>query len=99
MICDDLGELGLYELGAGGLVAEAFEHVSSFFQLPFHDEVARRFREPEETARENQGPEELEGHRDTVGAGVGSVLGGIVDAGGQEEANGNGKLVTCTLLD
>jgi hypothetical protein len=41
----------------------------------------------------------LEGHRDTVGAGVGSVLGGIVDAGGQEEANGNGKLVTCTLLD
>jgi hypothetical protein len=99
VICDDFRELGLNEFGASVLVPKALEDAGGLVELPFHDEVTWGFREPEETSGEDQGPKELKSHGDTVRSCVHSVLGGVVDAGCQEEADGDGKLVAWKLLD
>jgi len=57
------------------------------------NEVSWRFWEQEESSCEDDGWDELDGNRDAVRAGIQSVLGGVVDAGGGHESNGDGKLV------
>jgi hypothetical protein len=58
------------------------------------DEVSGGFWEEEESSCEDDGWDELDGDRDAVRAGIQSVLGGIVDAGGNHKTQGDGELIT-----
>ncbi len=57
------------------------------------DKVSGGFREQEESGCEDDGGDELDGDRDAVRAGIQSVLGGVVDAGGNHETQGDGELI------
>jgi hypothetical protein len=57
------------------------------------DEVARGFGEDEHAADEDDGPGELHGDGDAVGARVVALVGCVVDDGGEEEADSDGELV------
>ena len=90
----DLIELLLDEFRVLGLVTDAGEGGTSLVLLALADEVTRRLGEQEQTSSEDQSPEQLETDGNTVGAGIGAVLGSVVDARSQHETDGDAELVT-----
>jgi hypothetical protein len=86
-----------FVLDVGGVHRLATESGESFgraVELVLLDPVTRRLREQEETNAKNQSPQELDGNGNAVGASVEAVLGSIVDAGGEQDTDGDGELVT-----
>ena len=62
-------------------------------ELALLDEVAGRFGEEEQTRRQDDGPEELHGDGNAVRPRIIAVLSGVHHAVGEENANGDAKLV------
>jgi hypothetical protein len=93
MVGLDLGELG----DDGGVVhfhtTETSEGLSGFFVAVLLDQEARGFGEDQHADNEDDSPGELDGDGDTVATGVVTVLGGVVDDGGEEETDCDGELV------
>lgn len=57
------------------------------------DKVPRSLREKPHTTRQDDGPEELDGKRNTVRAGVVAVVGTLVNTSGQKQTDGDRQLV------
>ncbi len=89
----DLGQLELDVLGLLGLAAHAGEHGGGLFELTVDDEEAGRLGEDEETGGQDDGGDQLDGDGDPVRAAVEAVLGGVVDARGDHQPDGDGELV------
>lgn len=89
----DLVELVLDKLGVLGLVTDAGEHLAGAVLAALADEETGRLGKQEQTGTENQSPQHLDADRDAVGAGVGTFLGGVVNARGQHQTDGNAELV------
>ena len=94
VVGDNFSEFGLNKLRASRLVTKSFKNSGSLVQLALHDKVSRGLRQPKQSSSEDQGPEELNCHRDSVGATVCSILGTVVNARGEEKADGNCKLIS-----
>ena len=94
MVGDNFGQFRLHELRIARLATQTTEHVGSTINLASLDEVAGRFREEEETDGQDEGPKHLQRDRDPVGTAVSVVLRAVVNARGEEDANGDAKLVT-----
>lgn len=83
----DNGRVSLVETPHAG------ERRGGLFHLAGADEEARGLGQEDHADEEDEGPGELDGDGDAVGAGVGAVGGGVVDDGGEEEADCDGELV------
>ena len=94
MVGDDLSELILNVLGIGRLATDASERIGGLVELALLDVETRRFGEESKTSGEDDGPEELDGDRDTVGASVTAVLGGVDNAVGKQDTDGDAELVS-----
>ena len=90
----NLGELRLHEFRVARLAPQTAEHVGSAVDLASLDEVTGRFGQKEETDGEDDGPEHLQPDRDPIRGGRGVVLGAIIDARGEEQADGDAKLIS-----
>jgi hypothetical protein len=94
VVGDNLSKFLLDVLGVLGLAADTGQDGSGLLELSLDDEVSWGFWEDEESSREDDGRDELDGDRDTIGARIQSVLGGVVDAGSNHEPNGDGELIS-----
>jgi hypothetical protein len=73
--------------------AESGERLGGPLWLAALDVHARSLGQEKHTEEDDQGPEELDGDGDAVAASVIAVLGGVVDNGGKQKTDGNGKLI------
>ncbi|KAG7698243.1 hypothetical protein KL915_001960 [Ogataea haglerorum] len=89
----DLGELLLDVVGVHRLASESGEHLGGPVELAPEDKVSWRFWEQEQSNSEDDGPEQLQRNRDSVGARVVSVLSAVVDTGRDEQSDGDEELV------
>ena len=64
-----------------------------FLEVALLDEITRGLGKEEETRCENDSPEHLDGNRDTVGASIFSILGAIIDARSEQNAECDAELV------
>jgi hypothetical protein len=94
VVGNDLGQLILDVLGVNRLSTDNGESFGGLVELALLDEITRRFREKSKTCGENDSPEELNSDRDTVRAGIATVLSGIGDASRKQDTDGDAELVT-----
>lgn len=90
---DDLSKLDLDILGRLGLATEAGEGSGGRGNVATLDEVARRIGQEEETAGENDSPDELDGDGNAVCASVWTALGTVDHTGSKHDTNGDAELV------
>lgn len=57
------------------------------------DKIARRLRQNQHAHNEDDGPRELDGHRDAVAASIVAILGSIEDNCRNEETDSDGPLI------
>lgn len=76
-----------------GQAADLAEGTGGLFVALATDEVAGRLGKHEHSTDKDQGPGKLDGNGNAVGAGVLALVGGVVDDGGEQEADGDGELV------
>ncbi|KAG7847878.1 hypothetical protein KL941_002057 [Ogataea angusta] len=89
----DLGEFLLDVVGVDRLASESGEHLGGLVELALEDVVSRGFWEQEQSTSEDDGPDQLQSNRNSVGARVVSVLGAVVDAGREQQSDGDEELV------
>lgn len=89
----DLVQLVLDELGLLGLVTDTGQDLAGLVLLALADEETGGLGEQEQAGTQDQGPQHLDGDGDAVGARVLAVLGGVVNARGQEQTDGDAELV------
>jgi hypothetical protein len=89
----DLGELVQHGRVVSREAAEFAQGDTGLVHEAALDEVAGRFWEEEHAYDEDDGPCELHCDGDAVGACVLALVGGVIDDGGEEEADGDGELV------
>lgn len=77
VVGDDLGELVLHKVGVGRLLAQAHEGLRSRLEVSTLDKVPGRFREEEKSDGEDDAPQKLDTHGDTVRTRIVPVLGGV----------------------
>jgi len=94
VVGNDLSKFILDVLRVKGLATDTAKSVSSLVKLALLDPVTGGLREERKTDGENDGPEELDGDGDTVRASIATVLGGVYNAVGDEDTNGNTELVS-----
>ena len=94
VVGDNLRQFGADELRIAGLVTDTAKSLGGTGQIALLDEVTRRLGQEKETGTKDESPGDLDTDGDAVGAGVGAVLGGVVDAGSQHQTNGDAELVT-----
>jgi len=94
VVGDDFGQFLLDVLRSFWLTTELGQDVDCLVEVSLLDKVTRRLGEQEETGSKNDSPQHLEGHWDTVGAGIESVLGAIVDARSEQDTDCNAELVS-----
>lgn len=94
LVGDDLSKLGLDVLGVGGLSTKTAEGKTSLLNGTTLDEETRGVGEEEETDGEDDTPGELDTNGNAVSAAAWVVLGSVVDAGSDQDTEGNGELVT-----
>ncbi|KFZ18290.1 hypothetical protein V502_04170 [Pseudogymnoascus sp. VKM F-4520 (FW-2644)] len=87
-------ELVLDVVGVNWLATNGCEGLGGALELALLDEETGRLGQEEETSREDDGPQELHGDGDTVGSGIIAALGGVDDAVGEEDTDGDAELVT-----
>lgn len=93
VVCLDLGEFS----DDGGVVhvhaTETSESLGSLFVAVLLDQETGGFGKNEHADDEDDSPSELDGDGDSVAASVITVLGSVVDDGGEEETDCDGELV------
>lgn len=94
VVGNDFSKFVLDEFGLDGLATDARQSNSGLFESTLLDVETRGFGEEKQTASEDDGPQELDGNRDTVGTAVVTVLCGIHDAVGKQDTNGDAELVS-----
>ena len=94
VVGDDLGELVLDVVGVNWLATDGGKGLGGLLELALLDEETGGLWQEEETGREDDGPQELDGDGDTVGSGIIALLGGVDDAVGKQDTNGDAELVT-----
>lgn len=94
LVGDNLSELALDVDGVLGLTTDASEGVDSAGNVTLLDEVARGVGEEHETTSEDEGPGELNGNGNAVSTSVITALGGVNDARGEQNTDGDAELVT-----
>lgn len=94
VVGNDFGQLILNVGRVDRLVASTGEGNSGLVKITPSNEETRRFGQEEQATSQNERPKHLEADGDAVGAAVFSVLGSIVDAGRQEEADADAELVS-----
>ena len=95
VVGNDLSQFLLNVLRLLGLSTDTRQDSGSFIKLSLDDEISGGLWEDEETSSKDDSRDQLDGNRDSVGAAVEAILGGVVDAGCDHQAEGDGKLVTC----
>ena len=95
VIGNNLRKLVLDVLGLDWLPTDFGQSLGGRFELASLDIVSRGLGKEEETGGQNDGPEELDGDRDSVRAGVIAVLSCINDAVGQQDTDGDAELIPC----
>lgn len=94
LIGNNLSQLGLDELGVGGLATNAAERRSSSVDSASLDKVSRRVGKEHKTTAKDNSPDELKTDGDAVG-GLGlELLGAVDDTGGEEETDGDAELIS-----
>ena len=93
MVGNDLRQFVLDVVRIQWLASHGCQCERGFLELALFDEESRGFRQDEQASGENDGPEELHGDGDAVGAGVVAVLGRVDDAVGHEDPDGDAELV------
>lgn len=94
VVGDNLGELVGDEVRVDGLVSDLGEAKSGLLVVTLLDPVSGRLGEEEETEEEDESGHELDADGDSVRARVASALGGVGDARGDEETDGDHELVS-----
>jgi hypothetical protein len=94
VVGNDLSKLVLDVLGVKRLTTDATKGRSSLVELALLDPVTGRFGEKSKTDSEDDSPKELNSDGDTVRSSVAAFLGGVDNAVGEEDTNGNAELVT-----
>ena len=94
VVGDDLSELVLDVVGVNILATNGGEGLGSVFEPALLDVETGRLGQEEEASREDDGPQELHGDGDTVRSSVITVLGGVDNAVGEENTDGDAELVT-----
>ena len=93
MVGHNLRQLRLHELRVPRLPAQPAQHLRRTLELPALDKVPRGLRQEEQPRAQDEGPQHLQRDGDAVGAAVGVVLGAVVDAGGEQQADRDAELV------
>jgi hypothetical protein len=93
LVGNNLGKLGLDVLAVGGLTTESGERGAGLFDATALDEVSRGVGKACNTDSKDNTPGELDADGNAVLAAVTTVLDSVVDAGGDEETESDGKLV------
>lgn len=93
LVGNNLRKLGLDVLAVGGLATQSGEGVASLLDLATLDEVSGGVGKEHQTATKDETPGKLNGNGDAVLASVATVSDCVVDAGGDEETQSDGKLV------
>ena len=93
MVGVDLAEFLDERRMVDGEASEARERPGRGLVAAHLDVVARRFRQDEHARDQDDGPRELDGDGNAVRAGIVTVLGAVVDDGGEEEPHRDGELV------
>jgi len=94
MVGNDLSKFILDIFGVEGLATNTAKSGGSLVELSLLDPVTRGLWQKSETNSEDNSPQELDGDWDPVGSGIATVLGGVDDAVGEQDTNGNAELVS-----
>ena len=94
VVGNDLSKLLLDVLRLCRLTTNARQDSCGLVKSSLDDKVSWRFWEQEETSGKDDSWDQLDGNRNSVGATIKAVLGGVVDAGCDHQADGDGELVT-----
>lgn len=94
VVGNDLSKLVLDVLRVDGLATDTAESGGSLVELSLLDVETRGLGEESKTGGEDDGPQELDGDRDTVRSSIAAVLGGVDDAVGEQNTDGDAELVT-----
>lgn len=94
MISDDFGQLMLDIVRVGGVTSDPAECDGGRVDPSLLDIPSRRFGKKKESDTKNQSPQELDGHRNSVGAGVHSILGRVDDTIGDQDTDGDTELIS-----
>lgn len=79
VVGNDFSKLSLNKLGSSRLITKTLKDTSGVFELSLLDVVTWGLWEPEQSTGQDQGPEKLKGHWDTVRTRIQSVLGSVID--------------------
>ena len=93
LVGNNLRELSLDVLAVLGLTTQSGERGASLLDATALDEVSRGVGKACDTDREDDTPGELDANGNAVLAAVTTVLDSVVDAGSDEETEGDGELV------
>lgn len=93
MIGNNLSKFILDIVGVDGLAANGRERLGRILKSTLLHKVARRFGENEKPTTKDDSPNELNADGDTIRRGAVEVLSGIDNAIGQQDTDGNAKLV------
>lgn len=94
VVGNDFSDLLTDVLGIHRLATDTGQNLRRLLKPTLLDEVARRFRQQEQSATQNESPEHLKSNGDAIGAGVSAVLGTVVDAGSGHETDCDAELVS-----
>lgn len=94
VVSDDLSQLSLNKLRSGRLSTKSGQNICGLLKIAFLDEITRGFWQEEETDAENKSPKHLNCNWNTIRASIEPVLSAIVDAGCEQDSDGNAKLVS-----
>ena len=94
VVGNDLSKLVLNVFGVERLATDTAKRCGSLVELALLDPVTGRLRKQSKTSTEDESPQELHSDRDTVGTSVASVLGGVDDAVGKQDTDGDAELIT-----
>ena len=93
MVGNDFGEFLGDKLRVDWLTTNRCKSLSSLLMLALLDKVTRRLRQEGNATSEDESPQELDSHRDTVGTTVHAVLSSVDDNRSEEDTDGDAELV------
>jgi len=93
VVGNDLSKLVLNEFRVDSLATNAGECLGGLVELSLLDEETGGVGEEEETNTKDDSPKKLDSDRDTVRARVAAALGGVNDAVGEQDTDGDAELV------
>ena len=94
MVGDNFGQLMLDIVRVGWMTSDPSKSDRSSIDPALLNIPSRRFGQEEESDTEDQSPQELDSHWDSVGTSVHPILGGVDDAICDQDTDGDTELVS-----